>query len=76
VTLPPAEAALDPFDVGRRNLDILRQELTALDRPRLVNIIIAFELSAPGERLASMSDAQLRAFIVSAVEVGLARRVR
>jgi hypothetical protein len=44
---PPAggpDAVLDPFDVGARSLDILRQELGALNRPRLLNIIAAYDL--------------------------------
>ncbi|MGE3402103.1 MAG: hypothetical protein AB7K63_05900 [Vicinamibacterales bacterium] len=77
---PPAhvvagpEAVLDPFDVGGRSLDILRQELTALNRPRLLNIIAAFDLNPAGEDLAWMSDGQLATFIVTATETRLARR--
>ena len=42
--MPPGpEPVLDPFEVGGRNLDVLRQELSALNRPRLLNIISAYE---------------------------------
>lgn len=77
---PPAraaagpEAVLDPFEVGGRSLDILRQELTALNRPRLLNIIAAFDLNPADEDLAWMSDGQLATFIVTATETRLARR--
>jgi hypothetical protein len=67
---------LDPFDVGGRSLDVLRQELGALNRPRLLNIIAAFELNAANEDLSWMSDAQLARFIVVAVETRLLQRAR
>lgn len=65
---PAAEPILDPFEIGSRNLDILRQELTALNRPRLLNIIAAYDLNAGGEDIGWMTDAQLVTFIVTAVE--------
>ena len=68
------DAVLDPFDVGRRNLDVLRQELGALNRPRLLNIITAYDLNPAGEDLAWMSDAQLVTFIVTATEAQLLKR--
>ena len=68
------DAILDPFDVGGRSLDILRQELHALNRPRLTNIIVAFDLNPAGEDLSWMTDAQLVTFIVTATEVRLSRR--
>lgn len=75
--MPPGpEPVLDPFDIGGRSLDILRQELGALNRPRLVNIIAAFDLNASGEDLAWMSDRQLIQFIVTAVEAQIALRSR
>ena len=43
------EPVLDPFEIGARNLDVLRQELTALNRPRLLNIIDAYDLN-PAQR--------------------------
>lgn len=69
-------AVLDPFEVGGRNLDILAQELRALNRPRLLNIISAYNLNPGGEDLSGMTDAQLVRFIVVAVEVQLLQRAR
>ena len=69
-------AVLDPFEIGRKNLAILEQELRALDRPRLLNIIAAYQLNPAGEDLAWMSDAQLVRFIVVAVETQLTQRAR
>jgi hypothetical protein len=74
VVAPGPEAVLDPFEIGGRSLDILRQELTALNRPRLVNIIAAYDLNPAGEDLSWMSDAQLATFIVTATEAQLSRR--
>jgi hypothetical protein len=59
---------LDPFEVGVRSLEILRQELSALGRRRLVNIIAAFGLNPSKCDLSWMTDAQLIAFIVTAVD--------
>jgi hypothetical protein len=74
---PPAPAAiLDPFDVGRKNLDILDQQLRAFDRPRLLNIISAYELNPGNEDVSWMSDAQLVRFIVVAVDTQLTMRAR
>jgi hypothetical protein len=75
---PGPEAVLDPFEVGGRSLDILRQELGALNRPRLTNIIAAYDLNPAGEDLSWMSDAQLITFIATAVDAQLAtaRRTR
>ena len=70
------EAVLDPFEIGGRNLDILRQELHALDRPRLLNIIAAYELNPAGASVAALSDEQLITFIVVAVEAQLVQRPR
>lgn len=70
------EPVLDPFDIGRRSLDILRQQLHALNRERLFNIIAAYELNPRGADLTALTDAQLIAFIVAAVETQLAQRVR
>jgi hypothetical protein len=70
------EAVLDPFEIGERSLDILRQELGALNRPRLLNIIAAYDLNPPGDDLSWMTDAQLVTFIVTAVEVQLAQAGR
>jgi hypothetical protein len=80
VTGPPREvkpeAVLNPFEVGGRNLDILAQELRALNRPRLLNIIAAFDLNPSKQDIAWMSDAQLVRFIVVAVETQLVQRAR
>jgi hypothetical protein len=67
------EAVLDPFAVGARSLDILKQELRALNRPRLANIISAYDLNPGDEDVSWMSDAQLAHFIVVAVEAQLLR---
>ncbi len=68
------EPVLNPFDVGERSLDILRQELHAFDRPRLMNIIDAFLLNPGGEDITMMSLDQLITFIVVAVDVQLGQR--
>lgn len=73
---PPPSTVLDPFEVGSRSLDILDQELRALNRPRLLNIIEAYDLNPGREDIAWMSDPQLVRFIVVAVETQLARRAR
>jgi hypothetical protein len=70
------EPVLDPFEIGQRNLDILRQELHALDRPRLLNIIAAFDLNPAGKDVAALSDEQLGTFIVVAVEAQMTQRTR
>lgn len=76
IHMPPSdrrpEALLDPFAIGSRSLDILRQELRALNRPRLLNIIEAYYLNPGREDLGWMSDTQLARFIVVAVETQLA----
>jgi hypothetical protein len=75
--MPPGpEPVLDPFEIGGRNPDLLKQELGALNRPRLLNIIAAFDLNPAGEDLAWMSDHQLAHFIVVAVEAQLIHRTR
>ena len=70
------EAVLDPFEIGGRNLDILAQELRALNRPRLLNIIAAYDLNPSHQDIAWMTDAQLVRFIVVAVEAQLVQRAR
>ena len=70
------EPVLDPFEIGSRSLDLLHQELGALNRPRLLNIITAFLLNPGKEDLSWMSDRQLMQFIVTAVEAQLALRTR
>ncbi len=70
----PAEpkAVLDPFAVGSHSLDILRQELHALGRARLTNIIAAYDMNPGGEDLRTFTDAQLITFIVTTVDAALA----
>ena len=65
--IPKPEPVLDPFEIGERNLDILRQELTALNRPRLLNIISAYDMAGDAD-VTRMSDAELIGLIVAAVE--------
>ena len=75
--MPPGpEPVLDPFEIGGRSLDILRQELGALNRPRLLNIIAAYDLNPGAEDVSWLSDRQLVQFIVTAVEAQLALRAR
>jgi hypothetical protein len=69
-------AVLNPFDIGERSLDVLSQELKALNGPRLLNIIAAYRLNPGGEDLSGMSDVQLARFIVVAVEAQLGLRAR
>ena len=71
--LTTPEPILDPFEIGARSLDILRQELTALNRPRLLNIIAAFDLNPGGEEIGWMTDRQLVHFICVAVETQMTR---
>jgi hypothetical protein len=73
---PRPEAVLDPFEIGARNLDLLRQELTALNRPRLLNIIDAHDLNPAGEDISWMNASQLVHFIVVAVDTQLPQRLR
>jgi hypothetical protein len=68
------EPVLDPFEIGGRSLDVLRQELGALNRPRLLNIITAFDLNPGGEDVSWMSDRQLVHFIVTAVDAQMMQR--
>ena len=73
---PRPTPVLDPFEIGARNLDILRQELTALNRPRLLNIVSAYDLNPAGEDISWLSDSQLVHFIVVAVDTQLPQRTR
>jgi len=75
--MPPGpEPVLNPFSIGERSLDVLRQELGALNRPRLLNIIGAYDLNPAGDTLSWMTDRQLIQFIVTSVETQLALRSR
>jgi hypothetical protein len=69
------EAVLDPFEVAENSgLDVLGQELRALNRPRLLNIIDDFELNPAAEPIDWMTDQQLARFIVVAVETQMVSR--
>ena len=70
------EPVLDPFEIGSKNLDVLKQELGALNRPRLLNIITAFDLNPAGADVSWMTNHQLVQFIVTSVEAQLALRGR
>jgi hypothetical protein len=70
------DTIFDPFEVGARNLDILRQELGALGRGRLVNIIAAYDIDTRGLSIPDASEAQLIEVIVEAVEESLVRGSR
>ena len=65
-----------PYRLGARNLDTLRQQLGALDRPRLLKIIAAFNLNPAGKNITAFSDDQLVTFILKAVRAQLAQRAR
>ena len=65
------ESILDPFEVGSHSLDILAQELHALGRARLVNMIAVYEMNPRGNDLRQLTDAQLIALIVASVEAAL-----
>jgi hypothetical protein len=65
------EPILDPFDVGSHSLDILRQELHALGRARLLNMIVFHMMNPRKHDLQQLTDAQLISLIVAAVEAAL-----
>jgi hypothetical protein len=65
---PARNPVLNPFDIGARNLDILEQELGALDRSRLLDIVANWRLNSGGLDLTELSDPQLVQLIVAAVE--------
>jgi hypothetical protein len=67
------EPILDPFEIGARSLDVLAQQLPAVGRARLLNIIAAYHLNPLEDDLQRMTDAQLVSFIVAAVENRLVR---
>lgn len=77
-TMPPrvvgTEPVLDPFEVGSHSLDILAQELHALGRARLLNMIVAYKMNPRKGDLQQLTDAQLIALIVAAVEAALVDR--
>jgi len=67
---------LDPFEVGSRSLDVLAQQLPALGRARLLNIIAAYDLNTDDRDLMVLTDAELISLIVGAVEDRLVQRRR
>lgn len=80
INLPPRvvgpEPVLDPFEVGSKSLDVLAQELRAIGRARLLNIIAAYHLNPGNADVQQLSDMQLISFIVAAVEAALTQRSR
>jgi len=68
------EAVLNPFDVGSRSMGILSQELRALNRQRLLNIVAAYDLNPRNADLASMKDTEIIGLILGAVEGRLLSR--
>jgi hypothetical protein len=67
---------LDPFEVGERSLDILAQELGALGRARLLQIIAAYHMAASAVDTAGMTDEGLIALIVDTVAARLNQPAR
>ena len=67
---------LDPFEVGSHSLDILDQELRALGRARLLNMIVAYKLNPGGADLQTLTEAQLIALIVAGVKAALLDRTK
>ena len=73
VTSPVPRPILDPFEVGARSLDILGQELGALGRGRVLQIIAAYNLASGDSDLSQMSDEQLVRLAVASVGTRLMR---
>jgi hypothetical protein len=68
-TIPAATAVLNPFAVHAEGARLLRDQLGALDADHLRNIIIAHDLAdAANEELAALTEWELRALIIQAVE--------
>lgn len=61
-------AVLDPFSVGAKGEDLLRQELGALRGWHLRNIIRTYDLAMPAADLESLSEPELVELIVAAVQ--------
>ena len=76
VTSPVPRPILDPFEVGARSLDILGQELRALGRGRVLQIIAAYNLTSSDSDLSHMSDEQLVRLAVASVGSRLMRAAR
>jgi hypothetical protein len=64
---PTDRAILDPFSVGAKGEDLLRQELSALRDWHLRNIVRAYDLADPGLNLEALSETELVEIIVSGV---------
>lgn len=60
-------AVFDPFSVGAKGEDLLRQELRALRAWHLRNIIRTYDLVKPSVDVESMTEPQLVELIVAAV---------
>ena len=58
---------LDPFEVGARSLDILTQELRALGRGRVLQIIAFYDLNPNNHDLSRMNDEALVRLAVGSV---------
>jgi hypothetical protein len=67
---------LDPFEVGSHSLDILDQELRALGRARLLNMIVVYELNPKGTDLQTLTDEELITLIVAGVKAALLDRTK
>ena len=65
---PIDRAVLDPFSVGAKGEDLLRQELGALRGWHLRNIIRAYNLTSDTLDLEALSEAELIEIIVGAVQ--------
>jgi hypothetical protein len=69
------DAVLDPFAVaGQSGLEVLEQELHALHRSRLLDVIAEYDLNPTREDIDWMNDGQLVRFIVVAVEAQVLNR--
>ena len=64
---PTDRAILDPFSVGAKGEDLLRQELSALRDWHLRNIVRAYGLADPSLDLEALSETELVEIIVSGV---------
>lgn len=75
VTVPSGgpRPILDPFEVGARSLDILAQELRALGRGRVAQIIAAYHLNPHNHDLSRMNDEELVRLAVGSVGLRLMR---
>jgi hypothetical protein len=71
-TPPPV---LNPFEIGARSIDVLAQELHALNRTRLLQIIAAFDIRTGGTD-AAMTNEQLIEAIVLSVAQQVVERTR